>query len=144
MRYPIKRILATARTIAMVGASSREEADSNLVFRYLTAHGYRVFPISPHGTEILGHAVYKSLKDLPETPDVVQVSRPASEAPPIVDDAIDIGAGAVWMQLEVVNRPAAKKARAAGLLVVMDHCMKREHERLSQAPGWRQMARLVS
>ncbi len=74
----------------------------------------------------------------------MQVFRPASEAPPIVDDAIAIGAGAVWMQLEVVNRPAAKKARAAGLLVVMDHCMKREHERLSQAPGWRQAARLVS
>ena len=144
MRYPIKSILATARTVAMVGASSREEADSNLVLRYLTSHGYRVFPINPHSTEILGHAVYKSLKDLPEPPDVVQVFRPASEAPPIVDDAIAIGAGAVWMQLEIVNRPAAKKARAAGLLVVMDRCMKREHERLSQAPGWRQAARFVS
>ena len=130
MNEDIDEIINTARTVAMVGVSAKHESDSNMVGRYLLAHGYEIVPINPTADEILGRKTYGSLRDLAEPPDVVQVFRKPEAVPPIVEDAIAIGAKVVWMQLEIVNEEAAQIARNAGLLVVMDHCMKKEHEKM--------------
>ena len=100
--------------------------------RYLIEHGYEVIPVNPHVSEVLGRRSYASLRELPEPPDVVDVFRRAEHVPAIVNDAIATGARAMWMQLGVTHREAARRARAAGLMVVMDRCMKREHERLAR------------
>ncbi|MBN1855725.1 MAG: CoA-binding protein [Dehalococcoidia bacterium] len=130
MRYPIKKILSNSKTVAMVGLSANPEHDSQLVAAYLSRHGYTVIPINPNASEIMGWKSYASLRDLPEPPDVVDVFRRAEAVPAIADDAITVGAKALWMQLGIVNTAAANHARAAGLMVVMNHCMKREHERI--------------
>ena len=130
MRYPIKKILSSSKTVAIVGLSTRPEHDSQLVAAYLSSHGYTVIPINPQATEIMGWKSYASLRDLPEPPDVVDVFRRAEAVPAIADDAIAIGTKVLWMQLGITHRAAAKHAREAGLMVVMNHCMKREHERI--------------
>ena len=131
MSYPIKKVLSSSKTVAIVGLSAKPEQDSYMVACYLSDHGYDVIPINPSAGEILGRKSYASLRDLPAPPDVVDIFRRAQFAPEIVEDAIAIGAKAVWMQLGIVHPPAARRAREAGLMVVMDHCIKREHQRIS-------------
>jgi len=131
LRYPIKKVLTGSKTVAIVGISAKPEQDSNRVGRYLLDHGYEVIPVNPTASEILGRKSYANLRELPVAPDVVDVFRRADAVPEIVEDAIAIGAKTVWMQLGLVHRQAARRAREAGLMVVMDHCMKREHERLT-------------
>jgi len=133
MGYPVKKVLRESKTVAIVGLSAKPETDSYRVAQYLIDHGYDVIPINPSADQILGRRSYASLRDLPEPPDVVDVFRRAEFAPEIVEDAIAAKAKTVWLQLGVVNRDAARRAREAGLMVVMDRCMKKEHERLTGA-----------
>jgi uncharacterized protein len=112
--------------IAIVGLSGDPLKPSYAVGHYLEAHGYEVIPVNPTEPEVLGLKSYPSLRDLPEPPDVVDVFRRPEHAPEIVDDAIAAGAKAIWFQLGVVNYDAARKARQAGLITVMDRCMKIE------------------
>ncbi len=134
----LRRILGEARVVAMVGASPSWVRPSHFVFRYLQQKGYRVIPVNPQcaGEEILGERVYAGLRDVPEKVDVVDVFRNSKAAGPIADEAIAIGARVVWMQLTVRNDEAAARARAAGLEVVMDRCMKIEYGRLFGELGW--------
>jgi hypothetical protein len=131
VEYPIEEILNSSKTIAIVGLSAKAEQDSYMVACYLSDHGFEVIPINPSASEILGRKSYASLRDLPAPPDVVDIFRRAEFAPEIVEDAIAIGAKAVWMQLGIEHPDAAKRAQEAGLKVVMNHCIKREHERIS-------------
>lgn len=126
----IREILLATRTIASVGVSSNPSKESYGVVRYLIEHGYRVFPVNPGADEILGQKAYPDLLSLPEKIDVVQLFRRSEDVPPFVEQAIQIGAKVVWMQLGIANQEAARKAEAAGLRVVMDHCMREEHIRL--------------
>lgn len=126
----LRRILAEARSIAVVGLSQNWHRPSNFAAKYLQHHGYRIIPVNPAYDEVLGEKCYASLRDIPEPVDVVDCFRRAEDIPPLVDDAIAIGAKVLWLQLGVINVPAAEKARAAGLEVVMDRCIKIEHARL--------------
>lgn len=126
----IREILLSARTIASVGLSSNEEKDSYGVASYLKEQGYRIIPVNPTATEILGEKAYPDLESVPEKIDLVQVFRKPEDVPPVVDDAIKAGAKVVWMQEGIVNEEAAQKAREAGLQVVMDACMRASHRRL--------------
>lgn len=132
----IREILGGARTIAVVGLSTEKTKASNMVASYLQDEGYRIVPIHPKADEILGEKAYPSLRDVPIPIDVVDIFRPAAEAPGIVDDAIAIHAKAVWMQLRLANLAAASKAEAAGLKVVADKCIKMEHGRFGGALHW--------
>ena len=125
-------ILRTARTVAVVGLSPNPERPSHRVARYLQGQGYRIVPVNPTVESVLGERSYPSLAEIPEPVDVVDVFRRSEEVPPLVEEAIRIRAKAVWMQEGVVHEEAAAKARAAGLAVVMDRCMLKEHERLRQ------------
>lgn len=123
-------ILAKYKRIAMVGLSSNQFRPSYFAALYLLAEGYDVIPVNPRETEILGRPCYPDLKSIPgPPPEVVNIFRDPSAVPAIVDEAIAIKAKAIWMQLGVIHLPAAEKARAAGLEVVMDRCMKIEHAR---------------
>ena len=124
------RILRTYHTVAMVGASANPERPSYRVFKYLTEQGYRVIPVNPTVKEVLGKTSYPDLSSVPEKVEVVDIFRKSEEVMPVVDEAIRIGAKAVWMQEGVVSEAAATKARKAGLFVAMDHCMRKEHVRL--------------
>jgi predicted CoA-binding protein len=126
----VREILTTAKTIAVVGLSDKPDRDSHRVAAYLQRAGYRIIPVNPAVAEVLGERSYASLRDVPEKIDVVDVFRRADAVPPIVDDAIAVGAKAVWMQDGVVHNEAAEKARAAGLKVVMSMSMLREHMRM--------------
>ncbi len=126
----MKAILLSAKTIASVGVSSNSEKESYQVAAYLQEQGYRLIPVNPTATEILGEKVYPSLSAIPNTVDVVQVFRKPEDVPPVVEEAIKIGAKVVWMQEGISNEEAAQKARAAGLQVVMDACMRATHRRL--------------
>ena len=132
----LAELLSSARTIAMVGASDRPGRASNGVMRALQDHGYRVIPVNPNitGEHIHGEYVWRELGQIGEPIDMVDVFRRSSEVGPIVDQAISIGAKAIWMQLGVVNHEAAARAEAAGLKVVMDHCPKIEIMRLGLQP----------
>lgn len=123
----IERGLA-GKTIAMVGLSSNPESASFRVASYLYSQGYRIIPINPKEQSVLGEAAYPSLRDIPEKVDVVDVFRRSEAVTPIAAEAIEIGAGVLWMQLGIVNREAAKHALEAGLVVVMNRCMKVEHK----------------
>ena len=125
----IRAILGGARTIAVVGLSTEKTKASNMVASYLRDAGYRVIPIHPKADEILGERCYRTLSEVPEPVDVVDVFRPAAEVPGIVDEAIRIGAKAVWLQLRIVDLPSADRALEAGLDAVVDKCMKMEHGR---------------
>jgi predicted CoA-binding protein len=126
----MKDILASAKTIASVGLSSNPAKESFGIAAYLKSQGYRVIPVNPTATEILDERSYPDLESVPEKIDVVQVFRKPEDVPPVVDSAIKSGAKVVWMQEGIVNEEAAEKARAAGLQVVMDACMRVMHRRL--------------
>jgi predicted CoA-binding protein len=126
----MKEILLSTKTIASVGVSSNPEKESYGVAAYLKDQGYRLIPVNPTATEILGEKTYPSLSDIPEKVDVVQVFRKPEDVPLVVEEAIKIGAKVVWMQAGIVNEEAAQKAREAGLQVVMDACMRVTHRRL--------------
>jgi len=124
---PADKILRSARTIAVVGLSANPRRPSHGVARYLQRAGYRIIPVNPNVAEVLGERAYATLSELPGPVDVVEVFRRSEFAGAIVDEAIAIGAGAVWLQDGVVDEAAAERARAAGLDVVMDDCMMRRH-----------------
>lgn len=126
----IKQILLSARTIAVVGLSSNPEKESYGIAEYLQQQGYRILPVNPTASEILGEKTYPDLESIPDKVDVVQLFRKSEDVPPFVDSAIKIGAKVVWMQVGIENEEAAKKARAAGLKVVMNACMRVTHRML--------------
>ena len=126
----LKNILLSAKTVASVGLSGNQQKESYWIAAYLQEQGYRVIPVNPTATEILGEKAYPDLGSVPEKIDVVQVFRKPEDVPPVVDDAIKAGAKVVWMQEGIVNHEAAQKAREAGLEVVMDACMRATHRRL--------------
>lgn len=123
-------ILRTARTIAVVGLSSNKFRPSYEVSEYMQRAGYRIIPVNPAESEVLGEKAYATLEDIPERVDLVNVFRRPEYVPEIVEAAIRIGAKAVWLQQDIVHEAAAQRARDAGLLVVMDRCLFLEHRRL--------------
>jgi uncharacterized protein len=131
-------ILASVKTIAMVGASENWNRPSYFVMKYLQGKGFRIIPVNPaaKASEILGEKVYKSLAEIPDKIDMVDIFRRSEEANAIVDDAIKIGAKVVWMQIGVINPAAAAKAEAAGLKAVMNRCPKIEYSRLHGELSW--------
>lgn len=132
----IRHLLGHARTVAMVGLSDKPERPSNFVASYLLSEGYQVIPVNPRATEILGQKSYPDLKSIPEKVDIVDIFRRASECDAIVEEAIAIGAKAIWQQLTIINIPAAEKARKAGLIAIVDRCMKMEHGRYNGNLHW--------
>jgi len=126
----VKDLLQNAHTIAVVGLSSSRLRASYGVSQYMQSAGYRIIPVNPNEQEVLGEKSYARLEDVPEKIDVVDVFRRSEFVPEIVDAAIRVGAHAIWMQDGVVNETAAQRARDAGLFVVMDDCILREHRRL--------------
>jgi hypothetical protein len=126
----LKELLQKAHTIAVVGLSSSRFRASYGVSQYMQSAGYRIIPVNPNEQEVLGEKAYARLEDVPEKIDVVDVFRRSEFVPEIVDAAIRVGARAIWMQEGVVNEAAAQRARDAGLFVVMDACILREHRRL--------------
>jgi predicted CoA-binding protein len=125
----IREILHSARTIAIVGLSSNPLRPSNFVGFYLQRHGYRVIPVNPNETEILGEQCYASLTDIPFKVDVVDVFRAPQFVPAIAEEAVKIGARTLWLQFGVISGEGARIAEEGGLKVVMDRCMKVEHAR---------------
>jgi predicted CoA-binding protein len=126
----MKEILSSAKTVASVGISGNEQKVSNSIGVFLMDHGYHLIPVNPTADEILGQKSYPNLTSVPEKIDVVQVFRRPEDVPPVVDEAIKVGAKVVWMQEGIVNEVAAKQAREAGLQVVMDACMRVTYQRL--------------
>jgi predicted CoA-binding protein len=132
----IRDLLGSARTIAVVGMSTEKTKASNMVGSYLQDEGYRVIPVNPRAAEILGEKCYPDVKSVPVPIDLVDIFRPASEVPGIVDGAVAVGAKAVWMQLRIIDLESADRALAAGLKVVIDRCVKMEHGRYCGALHW--------
>jgi hypothetical protein len=126
----IQTLLNTVKTIAVVGLSSHPEKPAHYVPAYLQVQGYRIIPVNPHLEKALGEKAYPDLVSVPEPVDLVLLFRPSQDVYPFVEQAIQIGAGAVWMQLGIADEKAASLARDAGLEVVMDACMLVEHKRL--------------
>lgn len=125
----IKEILSQYKIIAVVGLSDDPSKDSNRVAQYLIHHGYTIVPVNPTKETILGLKCYPNLKSIPFPVDIVDIFRKPADVPPVVDDAIAIGAKVVWMQLGIAHNEAAKKAKEAGLKVVQGKCIKMEHTR---------------
>lgn len=124
------RILRSARSVAIVGASANPARSSYFVGTYLLqSSDFRVYFVNPNATEILGHKAYPDLASLPEVPDIVDVFRKASDIPAVIDEAIAVGAPTVWVQLGIWNEDAARHGESQGLTVVMDRCLKIEHAR---------------
>jgi predicted CoA-binding protein len=123
------RILETYNRVAMVGLSANPFRPSHFAAIYLVAAGFDVVPVNPREKEVLGRPSYAALREVPGPVEIVDIFREPSAVPGIVEDAIAIGAKVIWMQLGVIHEPAAERARAAGLEVVMDRCMKIEHAR---------------
>ena len=136
--WQIRRILSETNVIAMIGASSNWNRPSYFAMKYLQEKGYRVIPVNPgiEGQQLLGETVYGSLKSIPFSIEMVDIFQKPERVPAIVDDAIEIGAKIVWMQLTIRHDEAAKKAENAGLVVIMDRCPKIEFGRLSGELGW--------
>jgi len=132
----IQRVLHNARTIAVVGLSANELRASNFVGYYLRRHGYRVIPVNPRETEILGQTCYPSLLDIPVPVDVVNVFRAPDALPGIAREAVEINAGALWCQFGVINTEGAQIAEDGGVTVIMDRCLKVEHARYSGRMHW--------
>jgi uncharacterized protein len=126
-RETIQRILEECRTIAVVGLSSDASRPSNSVSSYMRRHGYKVIPVNPNETEVFQERAYPALAAVPQIVDLVDIFRRSDEAGKAVDEAIAIGARAVWLQEGVLDRAAAQRASDAGLLVVMDRCWLKEH-----------------
>jgi uncharacterized protein len=126
----IADLLASSKTIAVVGLSSKPFRPSFGVSQYLQSAGYRIIPVNPNESSILGEKCYARLEDVPEKIDIVDIFRRSELVPEVVDAAIQIGARAVWMQEGVVNQPSATRARRAGMFVVMDLCIAKELHRL--------------
>jgi len=131
----IRRIYADTKTIAVVGASPDPGKYANAVPAYLQGQGYRIIPVNPRYPEVLGETSYPTLLDIPEPVDVVDVFRPAAEAPEIAENAVAIGANVLWLQLGIVSEEAAQLAADAGLEVVMVNCMGAMHAKLGLGPG---------
>jgi uncharacterized protein len=127
-------ILRSARTIAVVGLSGKRYRPSYGVAEYLKQAGYRIIPVNPGQTEVLGEKCYPDLDSVPEPVDIVDIFRRSEHVPEIVEAAIRKGAKAVWMQEGVVHEEAARRAEAAGLIAVMDRCILKDHRRLANAP----------
>lgn len=127
----IADILRSTTTIAVVGFSPKVNRPSHIVGKYLMEAGFRVYPVNPGVSEILGHVCYPDLFSIPDPIDVVDVFRRSEDMVPIVEAAIAIGAKVVWMQEGIVNEEAANLAETAGLKVVMDRCIKSDHEQLA-------------
>jgi len=132
----IQRVLHNAETIAVVGLSGNELRASNFVGYYLKRHGYRVIPVNPRETEILGETCYASLRDIPVPVDVVNVFRAPDALPGIAQDAVAIHAGALWCQFGVINSEGAQMAEDGGVTVIMDRCLKVEHARYVGRMHW--------
>jgi hypothetical protein len=132
----IRGILNQAKNIVLIGLSSDTQKASYFVASYLQSEGYKIIPVTPRPGKILGETCYPSLKEVPVPIDLVDVFRPAREVPAIIDEAIAVGAKAVWTQLRIIDFGAAEKARAAGLKVVMDKCVKMEHGRYKGGLHW--------
>jgi len=126
----LRRILTDYKRVAIVGLSADWSRPSNFAAKYLIDHGFEVIPVNPKYDEILGQKCYADLEDIPTPVDIVDLFQRVDRIPPFVDQAIKIGAKAVWMQLGIIHEEAAQKARDAGLEVVMDRCMKIEYARL--------------
>lgn len=124
-------ILGSYRVVAVVGLSANEERDSFRVAKYMKDHGYKIIPVNPMAQEVLGQKCYPDLSSVPEDVEIVDIFRRASDVPPIVEQAIKIGAKAVWMQEGIINEDAALLARQAGIPVVMDRCIRKAHEEMS-------------
>ena len=125
-----EKILNSSRTVAVVGLSSKPDRPSYKVASYLKEQNYNIIPVNPTEKEILGEPCYPDLASVPMSIDVVNIFRRSADVPPLVEEAIKIGAKAVWMQEGVINEEAADRAREAGLMVVMDKCMLKEHRKL--------------
>ncbi len=132
---PITELLRTSHTIAVVGLSSRRTRPSYGVAHYLQSAGYRIIPVNPNETEVLGEKCMARLEDIHDKVDIVDIFRRSEFVPDIVESAIRIGARAVWMQDGVVHPEAAQRARRAGLFVVMDACTAREHAKRLRRPA---------
>jgi predicted CoA-binding protein len=132
----IRRILETARRIAVVGLSPKPFRDSNNIARYLLDRGYEVIPVYPRGDEILGRKVYRRVQDIPGGVDLVDVFRRSEALPDVVDDALAARAPAIWFQLDCVHEGAAERAVKAGVVVVMDRCIRVDHT-LNFGRDWR-------
>jgi uncharacterized protein len=132
----IQRVIHTAKTVAIVGLSRNELRASYFVGYYLRRHGYRVFPVNPRETEILGEKSFKSLADVPVPVDIVNVFRAPDALPSIAREAVAVGAGNLWCQFTVINEEGARIAEAGGLSVVMDRCIKVEHARYVGRMHW--------
>jgi len=126
----IEKILSDAKTIAVVGLSSDTTRASNGVSRYMQSNGYRIIPVNPNEKSVLGEKAYARLEDVPERIDLVDVFRRSEDASQHVDEAIRIGARGVWLQEGVIDEAAARRALEAGLMVVMDRCILKEHMKL--------------
>jgi uncharacterized protein len=132
----LRRILKSSRTIAVVGLSAQWHRPSFFAAKYMQEHGYRVIPVNPMYDTILGEKSYKKLADIPVPVDVVDCFRKSEEIPALAEEAIAIGAKVLWMQLGVHNAEARRRAEAAGLDVVENHCVKIEHGRFFGGLGW--------
>ena len=126
----IAELLTSAKTIAVVGLSSRRARPSYSVSEYMQSAGYRIIPVNPQESEVLGEKAYPDLDSVPVPVDIVEIFRRSEFVPELVEAAIRIGAKAVWMQEEVVHEEAAERARAAGRTVVMDRCILKEHRKM--------------
>lgn len=128
----IAELLASARVIAVVGLSSKKHRPSYGVSEYMQRAGYRIIPVNPNEESVLGEKAYPSLETVPEKVDIVNIFRRSEFVPEIVEQAIRAGVKAIWMQEGVVHEEAAERARQAGLTVVMDRCILKEHRRLAK------------
>jgi predicted CoA-binding protein len=126
----LRRIMTDYKRVAIVGLSADWSRPSNFAAKYLLDHGFEVIPVNPKYPEILGQKCYADLRDIPTPVDIVDLFQRIERVPPFVDQAIEIGARVVWLQLGIVHEEAAQKARDAGLEVVQDRCMKIEYARL--------------
>jgi hypothetical protein len=129
---PIFDILTKYKTIAVVGLSSNPTRPSYAVTEYMQSSGYHIIPVNPNETDVLGEPSYADLEEVPQKIEIVNIFRRAEDIPPVIEAAIRVGAKVVWMQQGIANEPAAAKAQAAGLTVIMDACIFIEHKRRRQ------------